>query len=238
MAYLIALDDGHGMETAGKRTPLISEFGRFVRENEFNRAVVAILDKELQRCGFKTLLVAPTDKDTPLEVRTTLANNANADAYVAIHYNAFDGTFAEPNPEGLSVHIYPSSSGRALGNAILKYLRQGTPQVIRGIKESPEFWVLRKTKMVAVLSENGFMDNKKEAMRMLDPAFQKEVAVEHAMGICEYFKVPYVPEAPPKPVYRVIVDGKQIGAFGDYENIAKLVVSSLGSATQVLVQKV
>jgi hypothetical protein len=46
--------------------------------------------------------------------------------------------------------------------------------------------------MVAILSENGFMDNKREAMLMLDAAFQKEVAVEHAKGICDYFGVKYV----------------------------------------------
>ena len=29
---LIALDDGHGMETAGKRTPLVTELGRAIKE--------------------------------------------------------------------------------------------------------------------------------------------------------------------------------------------------------------
>ena len=36
----IAIDDGHGMETAGKRTPAFSD-GSVMRENEFNRAVVS-----------------------------------------------------------------------------------------------------------------------------------------------------------------------------------------------------
>ena len=46
---LIALDDGHGMETAGKRTPSIAELNnRVIKENEFNRSVVAYLDKELK----------------------------------------------------------------------------------------------------------------------------------------------------------------------------------------------
>ena len=79
MTYLIALDDGHGMKTNGKRTPYIEEFGRFIHENEFNREVVRIMDKELRRLGFKTLLVAPTDYDTPLQERTDLANKMKAD---------------------------------------------------------------------------------------------------------------------------------------------------------------
>lgn len=72
---LIALDDGHGMQTAGKRTPPIPELGgRVMLENEFNRAVVKFLDVELRRCGFNTLLVAPTDVDTSLKARTDLVN--------------------------------------------------------------------------------------------------------------------------------------------------------------------
>ena len=47
----IAIDDGHGMETAGKRTPAFSD-GSVMRENEFNRAVVAYLHDELIRHGF------------------------------------------------------------------------------------------------------------------------------------------------------------------------------------------
>jgi len=238
VAKLIALDDGHGMETAGKRTPMINELGRFVRENEFNRAVISLLDKELQRCGFRTLLVAQGDSDVPLLTRTNLANSLKADAYVSIHYNAFDGTFVAPNPEGLSVHVYPGSvSARRLGECVLKYLRQGTPQVIRGIKES-DFHVLRKTSMVAVLTENGFMDNKAEAMRMLDPAFQKEVAVEHAQGICEYFGVAYVPEPPPKQLYRIVFDGKPYGVFGDIDNITRAVQQHLATVTKIEIQKV
>jgi N-acetylmuramoyl-L-alanine amidase len=200
MAYLIALDDGHGMQTPGKRTPYISEIGRYIPENEFNRAAVRFLDSELRRCGFRTLLVAPTDADTSLKSRTDLANVRRADAYISIHYNAYDSAFNGYDPEGLSVHVYPGSKGsRKLAECVIKYLAQGTSQKNRGIQEN-DFHVLRETNMVAILSENGFMDNKREALLMLDVNFQKEVAVEHAKGICEYFQVPYVAEFIPNPV--------------------------------------
>lgn len=194
--YLIALDDGHGMETAGKRTPYIPELKRQIRENEFNRAVVKFLDIELKRCGFKTLLVAPTDADTPLKTRTDLANSKKADIYVSIHYNAFDGKFDGNDPEGFSVHIYPGTRNKSAGKlaqCIIDELKKGTQQKNRGIVES-NFHVLRETKMPAVLTENGFMDNKREALLMIDEKFQKEVAQEHARGICKYFNVPYVAE--------------------------------------------
>lgn len=217
--YLIALDDGHGMETAGKRTPPILELGgRVIRENEFNRAVVGFLDSELKRCGFDTLLVAPTDKDTSLSERVKLANDKKADAYISIHYNAYDGKFDDYDPEGLSVHIYTNTTkSEPLAKAIHKYLKQGTKQKDRGIVRS-NFHVLRETKMPAVLTENGFMDNKREALLMVDVDFQKEVAREHAMGICEYFGVKYVPEKKKETVYYRV----QVGAFTKKENAERL----------------
>ncbi|MFD1020628.1 N-acetylmuramoyl-L-alanine amidase [Thalassobacillus hwangdonensis] len=220
MPYVIALDDGHGMETAGKRTPFIRSLGRSIKENEFNREIVRFLDIELKRCGFLTLQVAPLDRDTPLKTRTDLANQANADAYIAIHYNAFDGNFSAPTPSGIELYVHPGQKNRAAGRLaenIAKYLRQGTPQNFRGIKEA-DFHVLRETKMIAVLTENGFMDDPVEALRMIDVNFQREVAVEHAKGICDYFNVRYVPATiDDDGIHQV-----QIGAFSKRENAETL----------------
>ena len=193
MTKLIALDAGHGRNTPGKRTPPIPELnGRVVLEYEFNRAVVKYLAEDLKRCGFRTLLVAPYDNDVSLEERVMLANVNKADAYISIHYNAYDGSFEGANPEGFEVFYFKgSNSGRKLATKIHKYLLQGTPQVNRGIKYA-DYYVLRKTNMVAILSENGFMDNKREAKLMLDVNFQKEVAEEHCKGICDYFGMPFI----------------------------------------------
>lgn len=74
MSKIIALDDGHGMETPGKRTPVLPD-GSVMLENEFNRAVVKYLDENLKKHDFDTLLVAEGDTDVPLQIRTKLANN-------------------------------------------------------------------------------------------------------------------------------------------------------------------
>jgi N-acetylmuramoyl-L-alanine amidase len=221
---IIALSDGHGLRTAGKRTPYLSSIGRFIHENEFNRAVVAYLAEKLRRLGFKVLLVAPSDEDTPLKTRVDLANAHKVDAYVSIHFNAMDGKFDgdHKDPSGISIHIDPNSTrGRKLAETILKHLKEGTVQKNRGIVEQ-SLYETRETKMVAVLSENGFMDNEREAKMMLNTKFQNEVATEHAKGICEYFDVKYAPAPVPKPVskpkagtifYRVVT-----GSFESREN--------------------
>ena len=194
--YLVALDDGHGlMDTPGKRTPYITEIGRQIRENEFNSAVVTLLDIELKRCGIDTLLVAPTDKDDSLQLRVKRANEAKADIYVSIHYDAFDSKFDGYDPEGLTVfYANGSTKGKKLAECVHQFLKQGTRQQDRGIKPHA-FYVLKYTNMPSILTENGFMDNKREALLMIDKAFQKEVAVEHAKGICKFLNVTYVAES-------------------------------------------
>lgn len=186
MSKLVCVDPGHGINTPGKRTPVIPELGRSIKEYEFNKPVAYYLRQELERCGFKTMLATIDDNDTPLSTRTNRANAANADIYVSIHYNAGGG-------QGVETYHYPgSTNGRRLAQCIHKYVIQGTPQRDRGVK-SANFHVLRETRMPAVLVEYGFMDDPGliEARRMLDPAFQRECAVETAKGICEYFGVPY-----------------------------------------------
>ncbi|MCP3026888.1 N-acetylmuramoyl-L-alanine amidase [Halobacillus sp. A5] len=193
MSFLIALDDGHGMNTKGKQSPYILSMNRRIKENEFNRRVVDELNVLLKKCGFQTLLVASTDHDTPLSTRTNRANRAGADAYVSIHYNAYDGTFKGPNPGGIELYVYPGHLNKEAGRlarSIGAALKQGTKQNYRGIKEA-DFFVLRETSMPAVLTECGFMDHPDEALLMLNPAFHKETAIEHAKGICEYFNMNY-----------------------------------------------
>jgi N-acetylmuramoyl-L-alanine amidase len=195
MTKLVALDDGHGKNTAGKRTPYIKSLGREIRENEFNEPVVNYLKAELQRCGFKTVLTAPTDADTPLAQRVSIANNAKADLFISIHFNAFDGTFEGKNPEGFSAHIDPSrGQSEVFAKIALKHLAAGTKQVNRGLVLQ-QLYVTANTKLPAVLFELGFMDNEREALLMLNKNFQKECAKEIAMAVCEYYKVKYVPEA-------------------------------------------
>jgi len=207
MAKLVCIDPGHGANTPGKRTPVISELGRSIKEYEFNKPVAYYLMQELERCGFKTMLATLNDNDTPLSTRTNRANAAKADIYVSIHYNAGAGS-------GVETYHYPgSTNGKKLAQCIHEFVVQGTPQKNRGVK-SANFHVLRETKMPAALIEFGFMDDPglKEARLMLNKAFQQECAQETAKGICKYFGVPYkgsdsTPQpSKPVPMYDIYLD--------------------------------
>ena len=210
--YLIALDDGHGMNTPGKRTPpltkdlyidgkLVRKKGEVIKENEFNRAVVKYLAEALKRCGFDVLLVAPTDEDTPLATRVSRANNANADAYVSKHYNAL-GSIWQTKAKGLVtiIHYNHQSKTKVLANNVheeLWKLHSDHNCTNYGVRTDTDIsgyslYVLRNTKMPAILTESGFMDNMTEAVDMLDTNFQQADAEATCKGICKAFGVTYV----------------------------------------------
>ena len=226
MNYVVYLDDGHGMETAGKRTPAIPSLSnRVIRENEFNRAVVNKMKPMLERSGIKVVLSAPTDKDTPLAERVRVINNdynakvkqygkSNVKAIVcSIHYNAYDGKFdgESKDPSGISVfHHTGSTAGNKLAKDVYAELVKGTEQKERGVKDA-NFYILKYTTPPAILTENGFMDNLREALLMLDPDFINEVALETVVGICKNMGVKYVPEPPkPAPVKPVVDTNTEI----------------------------
>lgn len=245
MARLIAIDDGHGMTTAGKRTPAFPdgtkspETGKnFMHENEFNRAVAKYLKAELERCGFKTLMVAPTDADDSLSARVTRANNAKADFYISIHANALAGKWGTHG--GTETYTYKlSGESYRIGKIIHKHLMKGTPMRDRGVKDGSHLYVIKNTNAPAVLIEAGFMDNLQEAKLLLSDSFRRECAREVAMGICEAYGIKYVsgststsPTNPTSTIYRVRKswsDAKtQIGAYTVLQSAKDLAKANAG----------
>lgn len=181
----IAIDDGHGMETAGKRTPAFSD-GSVMRENEFNRAVVAYLHDELIRNGFSVVLTAPEDTDTSLATRVQRANQAHADYFISVHANAFGNEWNSAN--GMESFVYDLSDKKttALAKCVQHELIKATGLRDRGVKENGELYVLRKTTMPAVLVECGFMTNPQEAALLKSDGYRRKCAVAICKGICAF----------------------------------------------------
>lgn len=90
-----------------------------------------------------------------LNERVDFANNRNCDYFISFHRNAF-------YPEkacGVETFIYPNGSPKA--GQLAESIQNGLVNcgfINRGVKKS-NFYVLRKTKMPAILMEIGFIDN-------------------------------------------------------------------------------
>ena len=93
---IIILDNGHGRDTAGKRSPVWKD-GSQLFEYEFNRDMVQRIAKLLQEEKIPYHILAPEETDVSLQERCRRANNLakqwNGNAIlISIHANAGGGT--------------------------------------------------------------------------------------------------------------------------------------------------
>lgn len=221
---IIAVDDGHGIETAGKRTP------DGYKENEFNHYTKEYLIEELKYNGFKIVDVSPTREDNSLADRCNRANDGNADAFISIHFNAFTGTW-QTKASGIETYYFPgSAAGKKLATKVHAQLIKGTKQNNRGTKTA-NFYVLKHTAMPAVLVECGFMDNKYEAALMKSTAFRKECSQEICKGICSYFGITYKEQTTKQ--YLV-----QAGFFNSLDNAKKLQAQLVKDGYSAIIKEV
>ena len=197
MSKLIALDNGHGLNTAGKRTPkwtdgTTSIYTRknFMHEWEFNRGVVKRLKTELERNGFRVLEVSPTEDDTPIRTRCSEANVADADIFVSVHANALSNVWND-RVKGIETLTSGKGDSLRLGTIVQKHMVNDTGLVNRGLKDGKWLGVVKGTKMPAVLVEGGFMDNPHEARLLNSNEYREVIAKALAKGICEYYGVDY-----------------------------------------------
>lgn len=148
----------------------------------------------LKRCGFRVLAVAPGDEDTSLQTRVKRANDAKADAYISIHANAFGSDWNDAN--GVESWIYEKADTKTVdfGGKVHEALEKACGRKKRGLKKSTDLYVLRATKMPAVLIEGGFMTNREEAKLLLSEDYRKQCAEGICKGVCSYFGVAYQEE--------------------------------------------
>ena len=107
------------------------------------------------------------------------ANDAEADAFVSLHFNAFNKRAA-----GTETLISHTAESLLLGHAIQSNIKAVLNLPDRGLKERPGLFVLRNTAMPAVVVEVCFIDNDYD-MRCYE-AHKDETARAIAAGIIQY----------------------------------------------------
>lgn len=192
--YMWCLDNGHGKKTAGKRSPKFEDGKQFF-EYEFNRDIVKRIMEQLDEIGVKYHNVVPeVDIDNFLEGRVGRANRLKSSLpkiFLSVHSNAF-GRSGWESPSGIETWFYHNSrSGQALARVFQKHLIKELGWKNRKLKSYPgkkQFYVLRNTKMPAVLTENGFYTNKEECRLLLKDSVRQQIADAHVAAILEIEK--------------------------------------------------
>ena len=193
------LDAGHGgldpetnkYTTKGKRSPTFpsgSEYeGEVLYEGVRNRRIVKCLAELLFENEIDHTVVSHEWKDISLSDRVAKANKIAEDKdnciYLSIHHNAYGRGWNSAH--GISTYHYPKSEkGYRLAQI---FQRQNVNKMgfrDRGVKNS-NFYVLKHTKMPAVLTENGFMTNLKEAEIIMGDEGSYDLTLSHFEAIQE-----------------------------------------------------
>lgn len=198
--YIVALDAGHGINTAGKRCTI--EPYKDVREWELNKDIVNhVYNILMHDVDIKTRVKNATEKkvsciitsdtigavDVSLSKRCVTANDADADLFISVHHNAANALSAC----GTNVYYYYPSYNPAMRakrqNQAYDLYREVTSRTgLIGNRAQKtickDFYVLKHTKMPAFLLENGFMTSPHDC-----PIINTHRhAVDTARGICDF----------------------------------------------------
>lgn len=207
MKALIILDNGHGIDTAGKRSP----DGK-LREYLYARTVVKRLKPAFESMGYDVHILVPEDKDISLSTRVAradavyLQNKRYYDTILllSIHCNAAPGE-GWSNARGWAAY---TSIGKTESDKICRKLYDAAEvyldTYIKNFK-SPEkaqrpirstsdeskgheanFTIIKNTKCPAVLTENLFQNNREDVAFLLSEEGMKAIVNLHVAGVMAY----------------------------------------------------
>ena len=193
---VFALDAGHGLNTPGKRTPDgIHEWEIADKARDY---AAEYLEPYKCKVIFPDRNEGKTDES--LTSRRSMAISADVDALVSMHLNAHLGYWGSANGAETWVDKNCTAADLELANLIQKKMVKYMGLKNRGVKK--ENWtVINTNKVVAVLTEGGFMDNKKDHKIITSAAGQKAYGRAVAEALIELFdleKKEVVEKAPVK----------------------------------------
>ena len=193
----IFIDNGHGLMTAGKRSP----DGQF-REAFYNREIAKRVVSDLRDRGLDAELLVPEDDDVSLAERVRRVNTAcfllgkQNVILVSIHVNAAGNGSKWLNATGWSVY---TCKGQTASDMLAECLCQAAIKNFPGHRIRTDmsdgdmdweegFYILRKSLCVAVLTENFFMDSISDLEYLQSRAGKQAVVDTHVEGIVEWLE--------------------------------------------------
>ena len=194
----ILIDNGHGLNTPGKRSP----DGTF-REAIYNREIARRIVLNLKDRGFDAELLVPEDDDISLTERVRRVNayykalGKQNVILISIHVNAAGNGSKWLNATGWSVY---TCKGQTESDKLAECLCQAAIKNFPGRRIRTDmsdgdmdweegFYLLRKSLCVAVLTENFFQDSRSDLEYLQSRAGKQAVVDTHVEGIVEYFSI-------------------------------------------------
>ena len=189
----ILIDNGHGQNTPGKRSP-----DRTFFEWKFNREIAIPLVEELKKLGYDAERIVTEDvQDVTLTERCRRVNawcnklGKQNVILISVHANAA-GNGEWKNARGFTVHVAKVSSERSKQLAQSLYAA-ADKRGFRGNRSVPKerywtdnFTIIAKTNCPAVLTENLFYDNKEDLAILQSEEGKRKIVELHVEGIVNF----------------------------------------------------
>jgi N-acetylmuramoyl-L-alanine amidase len=169
----VVIDAGHGGHDKG------GQWGK-VYEKHLALDTAFRLEGKLKSMGYQTVMTRRSDYFISLPSRVSTANKYRNAIFVSIHYNY---TW-KPDVSGLET-FYSTDEGRRLAQYVQTNIVKRTRTVDRLVKYA-RFYVIRHSKLPAILVEGGFVSNTTERSRMKSAWFRDAIAQGIADGIQRY----------------------------------------------------
>jgi N-acetylmuramoyl-L-alanine amidase len=170
----VVIDPGHGgFDRGGIPSNIIPEKGVALD-------VARRLRGYLADAGFRTVMTRSSDTFVTLDGRVAIANRQRRAIFVSIHFYSARRRGAN----GIET-FYGSAKAKRLASLIQRYAMKTTSGENRGIKKA-RFYVLRKSRIPAVLIECGFLTNRQDARRASRPAYRDQLARQIARAIIAF----------------------------------------------------
>lgn len=187
----VLIDNGHGSNTKGKRSP----DGRLM-EYAYTREIAELVVSELLKKGIDVERIVREEVDVPLQERCRRVNQYKASEaiLVSIHCNAAGSgadwmsargweawtSVGQTKADNLATCLYKAADEAGLKTR--KDMTDGDPDKEEG------FYILKHTVCPAVLTENLFQDNKEDVAFLLSEDGKQAIVNLHVNGIINFIK--------------------------------------------------
>lgn len=188
----VLIDNGHGLETPGKRSPIWPD-GSQLLEWKYTREIARKVVNELKLNGIPSELLVPEDNDVSLGERCRRVNKIASVVgrknclLVSVHVNACNGV-----AKGWEIHTY---TGQSISDTYATMFWKEAKSLLSNDSKMRGDWsdgdpdfdnnfaMLRDTICPSVLTENLFMDNADDCRFLLSTQGKAEIVALHVNAI-------------------------------------------------------
>jgi N-acetylmuramoyl-L-alanine amidase len=196
----IVIDAGHGGGDGGAKNMYNSH-----NEKEYTLDCALRLGRILQTNGWRVVFTRMNDIEVSLSERVAIANRANADLFISLHFNSGDANHDLNGietycltPTGMPSNLvrnneddvelsFPNNAydeqNIQLGARLHRAIVLTSEANDRGLRHARFMSVLRGQNRPAVLIEGGYMSNPTEARKIASADYREKLAIAIAEGL-------------------------------------------------------